>query len=156
MTALTKPARNEHIIHPGQMPRRVLKLHVAAGWPLHGAGKRGRWHQGLPRAAAERIAAGAEAAHAGMGVAVLTVRVQMAGCTQPPGTTLNVLNMQLHCSALSFVFISRLYIASRIASQYAAPWCQRLVLAHRLPVYKYTKLTIPPLSGYASMQGARL
>ena len=59
----------------------------AAGRPLYGAGKAGGGRGcRVPRAAAERAAAGAAAADAGMGVAVLTVRIPVAKPTGVPGT----------------------------------------------------------------------
>ena len=64
---------------------------MAAGGSLHGAGKAWRGAAGVPGAAAECGAAGAAAAHKGMGMAVLTVRVQMAAAGRPPGTVQTVL-----------------------------------------------------------------
>lgn len=63
-----------------------IRVYVTAGGPLPGAGKAWGWTAGVSRAAAECSAAGAEASDQGMGMAVLTVRVQMAAATQSPGT----------------------------------------------------------------------
>ncbi len=53
-------------------------MNCIAGWALHGSGKAQRGGTWVSRAASECSAAGAEASHKGMGMVVLTVRIQMA------------------------------------------------------------------------------